>query len=1055
MKKRSSPAYVVLIALAAMLFSFAPGGSISAQSRPYAWRTYNRYDGVHASWINTTVQTWDHALWFGTDQGVLRYDGEWKAFEEEEGLPAGPVRTLLLDKGGTLWAATVEGVARLEGETWLSESQQNGLPVAPFLTLVELPDGALWAGGGAGLYARNPATGVWSAIESPVEEVFALMVDDSDSVWLASGSELFRRQNDRWEKLSLRLNGNTLSSPISALIPSLAGGVWIATDGQGLLYYDEGVSDWFYGPTVLPSDRVMAVLEDGDGELWVGTNGGGLAHFYADTIEILRTQDGLAADFVSSIYEDRDGVLWFGTVAGISRYDPKGWMDWSKDENAPQQRVQAMALDANGVLWVGAFGEGLHRFSDGVWQKFDLQKRGVSAPINYIESLFVDDQGRLWIGSNGMGVIRYAKGKAVQLTRQDGLASNTVLAIAQTPDGALWFGSFRDGLSRLQNNEWTTFTKEDGLISNEIQTLFVDTQGRLWVGTPEGVSVFDGSNWRSFTVDDGLAGPDIRGIAETSDGSLWFATWGDGASRLRKGEWTSYNTADGLLAPGVGAVWASPDEDKVWFGTVGGLSVFDGLTWQNFGVTSRVNAAPTHVLLRDREGRVYLGTDRGVVRYFPHETPPLVEIVDVNGSPPRGGRVQISPEEHVRISLASRDILTDPTRLLYRYRLIGYDEAWQVSRNSVASYPPLPLGLYRFEVMSRDEDMNYSSVAQVDIEVRLPPSLIWVPGLGFVPAGYALTGVAVATVFALLLGYAVWSTATRLAMQRLAVERRFNPYIAGSPIRDKEMFYGRDDLLDQLETALYNNSIMIHGERRIGKTSVLYQLKQRLETKEDPEYRFIPVFVDLEGAPESLFFHRLMEGVVETLQDALKHMPDRDKLHFFANKADEAYDDRDFRRDLRAILRFLQGHYRRQPKLIFLLDEADIMNTYDTLTQQQLRRILQDTLAQHVGAVVAGVNISKAWDRVESPWYNMFVEVALEPFDRREAERLMKEPVEQFYKWEDDAVHFVYAQSQGRPHRVQQICMEAVNHMLDEGRRTITLADVQYGYDRIIFAENT
>ena len=1054
MTKHISPKYAAVIALTALLFLIFGDQLANAQSRPYAWRTFDRYDGVDAGWINSTVQTPDRALWFGADQGVLRFDGEWRTFGEEAGLPPGPVRTLLLDSQDTLWATTIEGVARWNGEKWEPESRRKGLPTAPFLALAELSDGTILAGGAAGLYARDPQTGSWHPFGSPVEEVFALAVDDAGRVWLASGAELYLYENEIWRALTLRLNGKTLTAPISALAFSQAGGMWIGSDGQGLLYYNEGVSDWLVGPGFLPSDHVIAMLETPDGELWVGTNGGGVAHLAADEVEVFNTQDGLAADFVTSIFSDQDGVLWFGTVAGISRYDREGWMDWSNDANAPRQRVQAMAFDQEGALWVGSYGEGLHRFADGVWEKIDLQDYGSPVPLDYIESLFVDAEGALWVASNGLGVVRYADGKTQRLTTRDGLPSNTVLAMAQTADSALWFGAAQGGLSRYQDGQWQTFGPENGLISDEIQALFVDAENRLWVGTPEGASVYDGASWRSFTVDDGLAGPDVRGIAQTKDGSIWFATWGAGVSRFKDGQWRNYDAGDGLLAPGVEAVWASPDSNKVWFGTVGGLSIFDGRTWQSFGVNSKINTAPTHVVLGDGLGRIYLGSDSGVIRYFPHATPPLVTITDVNGRSPKDGWVQISPDESVRVGLAGRDLLTEPDRILYRYRLDGYDETWRVTRMPFANYPALPQGRYRFEVMSRDEDMNYSSPTDVEIVVTPPPSMVWIPGLGLIPTSYALAGVAVITVVALLLGYALWSTAVRLAMRRLAVERRFNPYIAGSPIRDEKMFYGREDLLHQIETALYNNSVMIHGERRIGKTSVLYQLKQRLENKEDPEYRFIPVFVDLEGAPESLFFHRLMEGVVETLHDVLENMPNRDQLHFFAQADDESYDDRDFRHDLRAILRFLQDYHHRQPKLVFLLDEADIMNTYDTLTQQQLRRILQDTMAQHVSAVVAGVNISKAWDRVESPWYNMFVEIVLEPFERQEAERLMKEPVARFYKWDEDAVHYVYAQSQGRPHRVQQICMEAVNHMLDEGRRTITLDDVRYGYERVIFAEN-
>ena len=482
--------------------------------------------------------------------------------------------------------------------------------------------------------------------------------------------------------------------------------------------------------------------------------------------------------------------------------------------------------------------------------------------------------------------------------------------------------------------------------------------------------------------------------------------------------------------------------------------MFDDLTWQNYGVAQGRNLGQVYAVIGNDEGQIFIGTEQGVTQFTPDRTPPIVNVRTVNALEAEGERVQVTPEQNIRVAFEGKDLLTEPGNLFYRYRLAGHDEDWQGTRKPEASYPPLAEGEYRFEVEARDDGLNYSAVDGVNISVMREPSTVFIPFVGTIRTTYALIDVAVLTLLGVLAVYAGWSTATRLAMRRQAVERRFNPYVAGSPIREAKMFYGRETLLDGIVSGLYQNSLMIHGERRIGKTSLLYQVKQRLLDSRSDKNQFVPIYVDLEGTPEPEFFHRLMEGVLEALSGTLDVSTLDEPLEYDQDRMDEAYTDREFRRDLRQIIERLQEQFHRQPRLVFLLDEADIMNTYDTLTQQQLRRILQDAFAQNVGAVVAGVNISKAWDRVESPWYNMFVEMAMEPFNWADAERLMRDPVARFYDWDDDALHYVFAQSQGRPHRIQQICMEAVNTMLDEQRRRLTLQDVQRGYERVIFAES-
>ena len=120
------------------------------------------------------------------------------------------------------------------------------------------------------------------------------------------------------------------------------------------------------------------------------------------------------------------------------------------------------------------------------------------------------------------------------------------------------------------------------------------------------------------------------------------------------------------------------------------------------------------------------------------------------------------------------------------------------------------------------------------------------------------------------------------------------------------MFFGRQKLLARIMNVLHHNSLMITGERRIGKTTFLHHLKSALERDEGTEYKFFPVSTDLQGVPEADFFHALMTDVVETLKprpetlSALRYRGD-----------DDAYDGRDFSHDLQRVieeLKTLTGH---------------------------------------------------------------------------------------------------------------------------------------------------
>ena len=300
-----------------------------------------------------------------------------------------------------------------------------------------------------------------------------------------------------------------------------------------------------------------------------------------------------------------------------------------------------------------------------------------------------------------------------------------------------------------------------------------------------------------------------------------------------------------------------------------------------------------------------------------------------------------------------------------------------------------------------------------------------------------------------------------------AIRRGFNPYISGEPVRREEMFYGRHELLQRIVATLHNNSIMIHGERRIGKTTLLYQLANALRQVQDDEYWFVPVLIDLEGTAEEQLFLQLVEDIYQMVIT----LPDLDpaaarSLQFLAcHRWHEASSlghttvvgqnsgqwlsthDREFGRDLRTIVRLLEQYAetaqdKRQVRLILLLDEVDTLSQFDPLYQQQLRRIFMRDFAATLGAVVAGIAISKEWDRVESPWFNLFNEIAMAPFSHAEAMELLIEPVRGYYIYEPAALDFIVDHSDGRPYRIQQYALEAVNHMLKHKRRRIQMCDV-------------
>jgi len=268
-----------------------------------------------------------------------------------------------------------------------------------------------------------------------------------------------------------------------------------------------------------------------------------------------------------------------------------------------------------------------------------------------------------------------------------------------------------------------------------------------------------------------------------------------------------------------------------------------------------------------------------------------------------------------------------------------------------------------------------------------------------------------------------------------------NPYIAGPPVTDSAMFFGRQFDLERIISLLARNFVMLVGPRRNGKTSLLYQLARHLPQLKDSPEKFVPVMVNVEGTPQAEFFHTVMEEIVNVTQESLTTEA-MNNLSF--DLSVPTYPPRVFSRDLQIILRGLQSTTPKPSRLVLLLDEMDTLNSYSLETQSQLRRIFQRFTNHNLSVVVAGVKLQQHWAGESSPFYNMFMPVPLTPFPETEARRLITEPVKNVYSYDTKAIAHILKATSCMPHRIQQLCLNIIHHLRATApkRTEITVEDV-------------
>jgi tetratricopeptide (TPR) repeat protein len=440
-------------------------------------------------------------------------------------------------------------------------------------------------------------------------------------------------------------------------------------------------------------------------------------------------------------------------------------------------------------------------------------------------------------------------------------------------------------------------------------------------------------------------------------------------------------------------------------------------------------ASANLVLARDRGNtaaldlirRAYASLSRRLLGEGPIQNlPPAIRLADLRDEEPDGALVHTVRDPSFRLTGVVIDETGVTVETVWPGASVTTDPASQsvggVTITQFGIDAKLAVGRTTFEVIATDRE-GLASRSEYIVAYRRP--LVRSPWLWAALVSVLVLAVVVAWV--------------RAALRRQALRRRrFNPYVAGPPVLDPELVVGRDALIDRVLATVPNNSLLLLGERRIGKTTMLHQLRARLPGLDHPRFCFVPVSVDLQGVPEEAFFATVAEAVGEEIGDAT----------MAAARSADGYDSRELMRDLRRALPAVECADDRTAKIVLLLDEIDELNGYSHRTNQRLRSLFMRSFADQLVAVAAGVGIARDWDHEGSPWYNFFEEIEVGPVDPVAARRLVIEPLRGAIAIDAEAVDRLLEIADGRPYQLQKLALAALQRVHEMRRTRITVDDV-------------
>lgn len=729
-----------------MLFSLAPAIS----QTPFFKQFNPNRDNVNLK-TNVIYQDLNGYLWIGTSEGAYKYNGnEYVLYKLPKETINDDVTAIFQDQSKTIWIGYYNGaIATIKNGVIAIFDIEEGLPKKPITSILQDKNGTIWfttAGEGVYYFLGNRLYNINLDDGLNDNYVYTIIEDKAGKIWVGTDQGIAFCSTVKNQKVtgSLKLINGLPDEIVRTLKCDSKGNIWIGMQDKGICKFDflknkiettYNLSSWKYGQV---NDLLVS-----DNEIWIATEENGIVNYSFTNKGIPKaytTYGNLKFPKVNKIVQDDEGNIWMSTNNGIIR-SHGNWLTFlSEIKNKKINFVHSIYCDSkNNLIFTpdqGLIITSLNN-NDTTLKSFTLTP--VKNLIDII-SIYEDTFGFYWIGTMGEGIFRLnaETGERIKIPGI-GIENQNVLTIAGSGN-TIWLGTF-GGALKLHIKNGADFKKTEFQFQNFegkkvlgnyfIYSIFIDSKKRVWFGTDQkGITYLDNETFYSFDEKNGLRGNTVLDIVEDDNAQIWFSVQNGGLGMYDGKQIKNYGSEQGLRDLNVTALATS--KDKIIMIHRRGIDVLHIQSGKidYYGTENNLADISPDInsVAKDKEGRIWFGTEKGIVIFNPNlENEPSGPKIVLNSV------TLYELDKNVTgihdFSYNQNDIafeysglwFTDPDRLKYQYKLENFNNNWIDTRDKRIIFTSLPPGKYTFRVRaSLNKNFIINDVVSYNFTISKP-----------------------------------------------------------------------------------------------------------------------------------------------------------------------------------------------------------------------------------------------------------------------------------------------------------------------------------------------